>query len=511
MRISSSVVGAACAALLSLGCGSATLKNPDGGSAGSSTGGAGGSAGAAGQKGSGGAGGAAGSGGSTAGAGGAATGGGAGTGGGGGANACANGKMDGAETDIDCGGGTCGKCDVTKACASDGDCKTGSCSHLYCALVSVPPNWLPGPSLNYGRGILTVAVYPLTNENMLMFAIGGRDDSDSSDPPLAGSYEYLDTTAAPPLKWNAPIALPSGYGGPAATDAAGAILMFLQSGIWGFTNGGWGQVTTSLPIAATPDAAALGPNGLVYVVSNGALLGYDPVANKWTTGLAAMPTPRTDLGLAAGSDGRLYAIGGYGATTLTGAVEAYTVGTNTWTSLSALPADTNYPGVANAPDGRIYALGGATEGGVLLNTANAYTPKTNRWTPVTPLSVAHMGVGAVVAPDGHLYAVGGTTNFELPGETSVEVYGPVVSASPQAGAPGDSIAVSGSNFAASATVSVYLGSTTSAALATGTTDASGKLTASITFKVPNLAAGSQALIVMDDRSQYPITLVFRVQ
>lgn len=502
MWTSSSVVVAACAALICLGCGSATLKNPDGGSAGSSLGGAGASVGAAGQKGGAGTGGAT----ATGGLGGSGAG-----GAGGGASACADGTKDGAETDVDCGGGTCGKCDVSKACASDGDCKTGSCSHLYCALVSGPPNWLPGPSLNDGRGILSVAVYPLANENMLLFAIGGRDDSDSSDPPLAGSYEILDSTQTPPLKWNAPIALPSGYGGPAATDGAGAILMFLQSGIWAFTNGGWGAATTSLPVAATPDAAALGPNGLVYIVSNGALNGYDPVANKWTTGMAAMPTPRTDLGLAAGSDGRLYAIGGYGATSLTGAVEAYSIGTNTWTSQSALPANTEYPGVANAPDGRIYALGGATDGGVLLNTVNAYTPKTNRWTPVTPLSVAHMGVGAVVAPDGHLYAVGGTTNFELPGETLVEVYGPVVNASPPAGAPGDSIAVSGSNFAASATVSVYLGSTTSAALATGTTDTSGKLTTSITFKVPNLAAGNEPLIVMDDRSQYPITLLFRVQ
>ena len=346
---------------------------------------------------------------------------------------------------------------------------------------------------------------------MLMFAIGGRDDSDSSDPPLAGSYEILDTTTTPPLKWNAPVLLPSGYGGPAATDAAGSVLMFLQSGIWGFSNGGWGAVSTSIPFAATPDAAALGPDGLVYVVSNGALDRYDPVTNKWTTGLIPMPTPRTDLGLTAGSDGRIYAIGGYGATALSGAVEAYTIATNSWTMLSALPNDTEYPGVANAPDGRIYSLGGATEGGVLLNNASAYTPTTNRWTPVAPLSVAHMGVGAAVSPDGHLYAVGGTTNFELPGETLVEVYGPAVSVSPQAGAPGDSIAVSGSNFAANAAVGVYFGSTTGTALATGTTDASGKLTAAIGFKVPNLAAGNQPLIVMDDRSQYPITLQFRGQ
>ena len=93
----------------------------------------------------------------------------------------------------------------------------------------------------------------------------------------------------------------------------------------------------------------------------------------------------------------------------------------------------------------------------------------------------------------------------------VEVYGPVVSVSPQAAAPGATSAVSGSNFAANATVGLYFGSVTGTPLATGTTNGSGALTAPISFTVPNLAGGDQALIVMDDRSQYPITLDFRVQ
>ena len=226
--------------------------------------------------------------------------------------------------------------------------------------------------------------------------------------------------------------------------------------------------------------------------------------NKWTTGLMPMPTPRESLGLATGSDGRLYAVGGL-ASGPTGVVEAYSVGTNTWSSLSALPDNAEYPGVVTAPDGRIYALGGATQTG-LLSTANAYTPATNRWAPVAPLSIARFGIGAAISPDGHLYAVGGTTNFELTGQMLVEVYGPVVIVSPQAGAPGASAAVSGSNFAANATVSLYFGSVTGTPVATGTTDGTGALPAAISFKVPNLAGGDQALIVMDDRSQYPITL-----
>ena len=81
--------------------------------------------------------------------------------------------MDGAETDVDCGGSTCGKCGVNKVCAADSDCRAGSCSHLFCVLASGPPNWLTGPSLNDGRGPVAVAVEPLSNENMLMLAIRG--------------------------------------------------------------------------------------------------------------------------------------------------------------------------------------------------------------------------------------------------------------------------------------------------------------------------------------------------
>jgi hypothetical protein len=73
------------------------------------------------------------------------------------------------------------------------------------------------------------------------------------------------------------------------------------------------------------------------------------------------------------------------------------------------------------------------------------------------------------------------------------------------------VSITGSNFAANATVSVYLGSVTGTPLATGTTSSTGVLTAAIGFKVPSAAAGNQMFIVVDDRSQYPIGVPFRVQ
>ena len=73
------------------------------------------------------------------------------------------------------------------------------------------------------------------------------------------------------------------------------------------------------------------------------------------------------------------------------------------------------------------------------------------------------------------------------------------------------LAVTGSNFAANATVSVFIGSATGTPLGTGTTNAAGTLTAGINVTVPSLAGGEQPLIVSDNRSQFPITLSFRVQ
>src|SRR4051812_9083048 len=46
---------------------------------------------------------------------------------------CADAAKNGAETDVDCGGGSCAKCAVDLACAANGDCASGSCSGGKCA------------------------------------------------------------------------------------------------------------------------------------------------------------------------------------------------------------------------------------------------------------------------------------------------------------------------------------------------------------------------------------------
>lgn len=48
------------------------------------------------------------------------------------ASLCLDQRKDGAETDIDCGGGTCSSCATGKACSANADCTTGLCNSGVC-------------------------------------------------------------------------------------------------------------------------------------------------------------------------------------------------------------------------------------------------------------------------------------------------------------------------------------------------------------------------------------------
>jgi N-acetylneuraminic acid mutarotase len=64
------------------------------------------------------------------------------------------------------------------------------------------------------------------------------------------------------------------------------------------------------------------------------------------------------MGVAAASNGRLYAIGGNTAAGVTTAVEEYNPTTNTWAAKANMPTARRRLGVAAASNGRLYAIGG---------------------------------------------------------------------------------------------------------------------------------------------------------
>jgi hypothetical protein len=133
-----------------------------------------------------------------------------------------------------------------------------------------------------------------------------------------------------------------------------------------------------------------------------------------------MPEPGTALG----HDGRIYAIGGYGAARGGPAVadtvitaEAYDPATRLWEEIAPIEAEAwNEMGAATGSDGRIYALssgGGDPDGATTC--FHAYDPATGAWTALVGPDVhyALWGPTVLAGPDGHIYATDGSVGPEL--------------------------------------------------------------------------------------------------
>ncbi len=167
--------------------------------------------------------------------------------------------------------------------------------------------------------------------------------------------------------------------------------------------------------AGSASTGGVSSTGIVVPVTSASV-----AASAWVT-LSPMPTARSGLAAAAGSDGRIYAIGGAGVSTslcqgILATVEAYSAATTDWTTAMHMPTARVGLAATAGPDGRIYAIGGGVcfvQGNVLqnaeLNEVEAFNPATNAWTlsAVPPLPTARNRLAAATSPDGRIYAIGG--------------------------------------------------------------------------------------------------------
>jgi catechol 2,3-dioxygenase-like lactoylglutathione lyase family enzyme len=137
-----------------------------------------------------------------------------------------------------------------------------------------------------------------------------------------------------------------------------------------------------------------------------------------------------------------------------------------------------------------------------------YNPAQNTWSFGSPLPSPTCCSGAVTVPGGQIYVVNGG----MSAGSQFAIYGPSVFLAPAAGAPGSTAAVTGTNFAPAATVSLFWGAANDGhLLATGATDSSGTTTTPLSFTVPATATpGTYTLTALDDQSQYPVTTTFVV-
>jgi N-acetylneuraminic acid mutarotase len=170
-----------------------------------------------------------------------------------------------------------------------------------------------------------------------------------------------------------------------------------------------------MPTGRIGHAVAAGLDGRIYAIGGtnfsgvlGTLEAYTPATDTWTT-LQPMPTPRSFLAAATGSDGRVYVLGG-GAKNVCNILESYSPDTDTWTSLQPMLVTRYGHAVAFGPKNWLYVIGGwrnlAESSADLADTVDAYTPTANGWRNVQTL-LPRAYHAAATAPDGRIYAIGG--------------------------------------------------------------------------------------------------------
>jgi hypothetical protein len=408
---------------------------------------------------------------------------------------CANAVQDGDETGIDCGGSCPAAC-VAASCAADADCVTGSCPNGACELATAPPFWLAGPSLTVPRS----GVQGGTLADGSIYVVGGFDAAPvaSVDRLAAGATSFA---PAPPLTTardlHAVVLANDGtlyaFGG---TTIGGGSLQSIEA-----FGGAW---TTRTPAPSTHSviSGASSLSGELYFIDINQVVEYSPATDSWTS-LATPPVARDGVAAVRLSDGRILAIGGETMTNTVANVDALDPTTGMWTALSPLGLARHQHGAILAPDGRVYVMGGFVDTTAHTAAVEAYTPARDSFVAVAPLAVKRRGFATAIAPDGRLFAMGG--DDRVTEVASVEVYGPVVALAPASAAPGAMVAVTGSNFAASAAVAVTLAGVV---VASGVTDANGNAT--LDFAVPNLGQGTYKVAAIDARSQYPVAAELQI-
>ena len=435
---------------------------------------------------------------------------------------CGNGALDPDEVDVDCGG-ACAPCEPGKICKVAGDCATATCVSGHCELATGPPSWVAVTSLPEARAGASAA----TLDTGLYVAGGQRA---FSPPPV------LQTVLRYDMDMNAWVQV-----GPMTQPRAAFPLVAVMNQL--FAPGGinttdptmpsstatieasnatastWTQLARSLSATRAYHAAALGADKLLYIVGGmpypaGGVLSTVESINPAAGGLGAataqpaLPTARAGLSASDDSLGRIVAMGGIIAdNTVSGQVDLYDTAGKTWSSGPPLAVPRALLGTARGPDGRIYAVGGQNSMGGPLADVEALTANATHWTPIVSISPARGASAVATGWDGRIYAIGGSSGGTP--VTTVEAYGPRVQPGPQMGAPGAVIALTCSNFAANAKVTVtFSGDAPGVVAASGTSNAQGSVSPSLPWHVPQVASGTYTLTAIDDRARFPVRATF---
>src|SRR5208337_2675415 len=295
-------------------------------------------------------------------------------------------------------------------------------------------SWTPAKSILHAHQMMGAAVTSEPCFPPLLYVVGGSGASGDVEVLIPASFSE---EGEQPPRWVAVMSLLTPRFGHAVSvgfdrriyaiggrsNPADALLRgveaYMPAGV-GVPHGLWAAVAP-MPTARERAAAALEYDGVIYVAggSNGSavetssplktLEGYHPSTNHWHT-LAHMHTARDGAAAVAGTDGRIYVIGGFGASGSLSSVEAYDPATNTWAHETPMNTPRDGLGAVLGTDGQIYAIGGEN-GAEALSTVEVYNFATRTWTPGPSMSTARVQLATALGPDGRIYAIGGNTGL----------------------------------------------------------------------------------------------------
>jgi hypothetical protein len=153
------------------------------------------------------------------------------------------------------------------------------------------------------------------------------------------------------------------------------------------------------------------------IIADGSVSGID---SAWVS-KATMQEPRSGLGVAV-VNGKIYAIGGAGATGFSSTNEEYDPATNTWTFKAPMPTPRSAFGIA-VYGNKIYCIGGYTNSSIPATAFNeVYDPAADTWTSKTSMPTARLNLRAN-AVNGKIYLIGGIPTPDT-GRTLNEAYDP---------------------------------------------------------------------------------------
>ena len=317
---------------------------------------------------------------------------------------CTDGKQNGNETDVDCGGG-CGKCSDGKKCSLGTDCQSGNCLSKSCQPVpsSGPCSGGSVPSITWAPKAQNSAIMDSVSANAVMdnkihvFGLDQYNDHYVYDP---GTNSWSKRGSTPPCDMSEGVAVV--IAGSLYTFCSGpGMLGTAASAKYDSISDTWTRLSMTPWVRRSPAYGVIGGKAYIaggYDRNGDKVTAFDPAADMWTT-LAPLSSPG-GLAASAVSDGKLYMFGGLPDRS---SAKIYDPATNVWTALASMPV-ARQQASAVVRDGVIWVAGGRVS--EIQSSISLYEIASNKWCdgPTMPEALSSFAMQIV---NGRIYLIGG--------------------------------------------------------------------------------------------------------